>query len=148
MFMMVVTCAFPCYSRYYEDNVYKCEANLEIIGRALENYAGDHHGEYPPSLSYLVPRYLASIPICSTIGIDTYSCGYMPGKGEYFICCFGKNHKLLSENEPYFSSKKGKSHHNLQYLRSSDSEKTLDTATSLILLGILAVVSFLTYRKK
>lgn len=146
-FILLGAAILPCYSQYYHDSVEQCESNLSTICRALDDYARDNRGEYPPSLSYLVPRYIAAIPNCPSIGIDTYSCGYMPGKNEYVVCCFGKNHKLLLDNQPVYT-RKGKQSPSIPYTRSTDSEKTLDTATSLILLGILAVVSFLVYRKR
>jgi hypothetical protein len=82
------------------------------------------------------------------VGIDTYSCGYQAGPKEYRICCFGKNHKQLSDNLPAYDSKLRNIPKNPPFHNSSDSEKSLDAATSLLLLGIMAVVSFLTYRKK
>lgn len=143
-------CASPGYSRFYhEDNPYLCEQNLVNIKNCLEAYKKENNSRYPPSLSFLVPRYLQSIPSCPSIGNDTYSCGYRYNeeRTEYTICCFGKNHKSLSENEPEFNRQMRTSGQG-SYSSSANSERSLDTATSLILLGILAVVSFLTYRKK
>jgi len=125
-----------------------CRANLQNIATALEMYAADNAGDYPPLLSYLTPSYLSFIPVCPNVEIDTYSCSYKPGKKDFYVCCLGNNHPELLENMPAFSSKQRLIETPNPDYKGPEDEKKVDTATSLILLGVLAIFSYLTYRKK
>jgi len=66
----------------------KCMSNLKQIGIALHVYAMDHDGEFPDSLSLLVPRYVSdpSIFVCPDAranGIPgTLHYGYVSGLSE------------------------------------------------------------------
>lgn len=71
---------FWCYRydqsvKHYE----ACQANLKIIGTALEMYSTDHSGHYPQVLSDISPQYVASIPTCPGADNDTYSKVYQGG---------------------------------------------------------------------
>ena len=42
----------------------QCRSNMKNIGTALELFASDNDGLYPPTLNNLTPDYLKSIPQC------------------------------------------------------------------------------------
>ena len=72
-----------------------CMSNCKNIGVALEMYASDNGGSFPPSLKpYLIPNYLKTIPTCPAAGHDTYSDSYRwHGQPEnYTFYCSGLNH--------------------------------------------------------
>jgi hypothetical protein len=144
--LMAVT-AVPLLAQHYR-HYSSCRANLQNIATALEMYATDNGGEYPPLLTYLTPSYLSYIPICPNAEIDTYSCSYKQGKKEFYVCCLGNNHPELLENMPAYSSKQRLIETSNPAYKGPEDEKKVDTATSLILLGVLAIFSYLTYRKK
>ena len=125
-----------------------CSSNLRAISSAIELYARDNGAQYPPMLSYLSPVYMNTFPQCPSIGIDTYSCGYVRRQGGYHLCCVGKNHPELLEDMPAYDSKGGLITKTNPGYKGPDDEKNSDTATAVILLGVLSVVSYLTYRKK
>jgi len=61
--------------------LHTCELNLKNIATALEVYAEDYEGNYPPSLSYLTEKttssgdfYIESLPEC--VGLEKSSYGY------------------------------------------------------------------------
>jgi hypothetical protein len=149
MIVITISCgqSFARRSTYGESS--QCKANLRNISTALEMYATDNQGVYPPLLSYLSPHYLTYTPTCPSLGIDTYSCGYSATAGkEFYVCCIGKNHPEFMDNMPAYSSKQGAQETADPTYKGAEDEKRMDTATSLILLGVLSVVSYLVYRKK
>ncbi|MDQ7825546.1 MAG: hypothetical protein RDV48_22290 [Candidatus Eremiobacteraeota bacterium] len=135
------------YSNY--SNYYQCESNLRNLATALEMYATDNGGEYPEVLSPIMPAYINIIPSCPAMGVDTYSCGYKKTGREFQLYCLGKNHPELPENMPAYDSKLGiqTGNYNYSYNTPGEEHKT-DTAASLVMLGILTVISYLIYRKK
>ena len=88
-----------------------CRSNLKNVGTALEMYATDNIGRYPPSLSYLTTDYLKQLPTCPAAGYDTYSGGYMSRitPDSYVVYCSGHNHGDVGEppNLPAYSSRQG-----------------------------------------
>jgi len=79
-----------------------CCSNLKNIGTALEMYASDNSGVYPPTLAGLtVGNYLRVIPSCpgedeEDPSVDTYTPGYLrPTENTYRLCCKGKHHPIL-----------------------------------------------------
>ncbi len=96
-----------------------CQANLGRIATGMEMYATDHSGQYPKTLSELVPRYLPAIPSCPSTHNDTYTTGFQVGpeaptnlqggKEFFYIACSGKHHvsEGLEENLPAFSCTAG-----------------------------------------
>ena len=99
-----------------QSQVTACKSNLKNIGTALEMYATDNAGRYPPSLDYLTisgegGAYLRCIPVCPACEKDTYSSSYLHGNNPdcYFVYCSGHNHKAvnLEANAPAFDSATG-----------------------------------------
>lgn len=94
-----------------------CKSNLKNIAIALEMYAADNGGLYPPSLDCLTKpagtegAYLQSLPKCLVTDTDTYSPSYKitPEQERFRIYCSGSNHKLIKgkENLPGFDSIRG-----------------------------------------
>lgn len=87
-----------------------CESNLKNVGTALEMYATDAQGVYPPTLALVTPNYLKFIPTCPAAKRDTYSEGYTSHMhpDAYTVVCAGDNHKGLSApNYPQYSSAAG-----------------------------------------
>lgn len=76
-----------------------CESNLLLISQALDSYKTTH-GELPMNRHQLVPDYLQSLPVCPSVGIDTYrvAFGRRAGYGDpeddnyYLIRCTGMEH--------------------------------------------------------
>jgi hypothetical protein len=72
-----------------------CRSNGIVISRALEDYAAENSGLYPPSLSDLVPHYIDMIPKCPEADLDTYSHTYTTSDDcrNYTFQCSIKNHQ-------------------------------------------------------
>ena len=72
-----------------------CKVNLRLLGDALDSYARDHQGQYPPKLSELEVSYVKEFPHCPQAGVDTYRDGYQPSPdGRHFqLCCRGEHHR-------------------------------------------------------
>lgn len=82
-----------------------CKSNIKNIGTALEMYATDYSGKYPPAepgLDLLAPNYLRAIPSCPAAGEVTYSYAEGPdaelngsGYQDYYeVRCVGSNHTM------------------------------------------------------
>ena len=100
-----------------------CRANLKLIGTALEFYASDNAGAYPPALDYLTrpagtrgrygagDAYLKEMPCCPACGKDTYSESYLSSQNPdaYIVYCSGRNHDKagLEENAPIMGAATG-----------------------------------------
>lgn len=94
------------------DHTEACRQNLKNIATALEMYASDYNGNYPYSLSQLVPQYFKSIPHCPAAGSDTYTAGYATGRDAvqdehlsqdyYYLACNGHHHPEYQANLPAF----------------------------------------------
>jgi serine/threonine protein kinase len=86
-----------------------CENNCKNISIALEYYARDHKDKgYPDSLKEVIPKYLKSVPVCPSTGMDTYSVTYknLKNQGSYIFYCNGENHKdalNVGGNYPQYS---------------------------------------------
>lgn len=84
-----------------------CKSNLKNIATALEMWSTDNSGEYPPSLSQLVPDYLRMIPTCPAAEADTYSQTYRLSKSKkydytyYEVYCKGHHHAKAGSEEDY-----------------------------------------------
>lgn len=89
----------------------QCQSNLKNIGTALEMYAHDNQGHYPPRLSHISPKYLKSIPTCSAAKKDTYSDSYqVSSDAETFtVYCRGHYHSEVGAkpNFPQYNSMYG-----------------------------------------
>lgn len=79
-----------------------CRSNLKNIALALEMYASDNEGSYPPSLALLTRgNYLKAIPGCygedeDAAPVDSYSEGYQViGPKSFQLCCKGLRHPKL-----------------------------------------------------
>jgi serine/threonine protein kinase len=120
---------FRLYEKFNEkqkietQSVLSCTSNLFEISMALEAYARDHNGDYPPKLENLVPKYLKSIPTCPSAGRDTYSRSYLvreaednssgkktrgKSKSSYLIYCRGDYHKEAGVDQDRPRLEKGK----------------------------------------
>ncbi len=87
-----------------------CQSNLKNIGTALEMYATDNVGDYPPDLTFLLDAYyLRAVPTCPAVGYDTYSRGFSTVKGqkEFEVQCSGYHHSLTSRNFPRYNNAEG-----------------------------------------
>lgn len=89
-----------------------CKSNLKNLATALEMYASDHQGHYPPELSFLVSgRYLKTIPTCPSAGTDTYSRSYirLSDPDNFALCCAGNHHapSMIAPNNPAYSADQG-----------------------------------------
>ncbi|MCD6310819.1 MAG: hypothetical protein J7M18_08880 [Candidatus Eremiobacteraeota bacterium] len=89
----------------------RCKSNMQKIGIAIDKYAEDHDGQYPESLSDIVPDYIDSLPECPSSKL-TESYGYVLSEAqkEYTIYCKGENaHKRagIQTGWPQYNSWKG-----------------------------------------
>lgn len=121
-FLMIVllfgAILYPNYARARgQGQVTACKANLKNIATALEMYATDNNGDYPPSLDYLTRpgvygEYFKQLPVCPSAQEDTYSSSYTHKNGRhaaYKLYCSGHNHGVvgLEANMPGFDSNTG-----------------------------------------
>lgn len=84
-----------------------CEKNLRSLAAELERYrSAERH--YPIALSALVPDYLTGLPLCPSVGVDTYSGHYeaMENPDAFTIYCEGR-HSGLKLGFPLYSSTRG-----------------------------------------
>lgn len=94
-----------------------CKSNLKNIGTALEMYATDFEGRYPPSLSLLTPNYLKTLPECPSAATTSYimesglkAPGNEKKKKEFrHLECRGEHHKPvgLSAGYPRYNTVEG-----------------------------------------
>ena len=97
-----------------------CESNLKNIATALEMYATDYKGEYPPSLDYLTANlggqwgsYMKSIPLCPSCEKPyNYQKVEVDGSGVFILYCGGTNAhsatgKVGDGNFPQYTPLKG-----------------------------------------
>ena len=71
-----------------------CKSNLKNMATALELYASDFGGRYPPRLEQLSKgSYLKQIPTCPAAGEMTYT-NYHASQNpdDYHLACSGDNH--------------------------------------------------------
>lgn len=89
------------------EKVRRCNDNLRLLGAALELYAKDAEGAYPPTLQGITPLYLKSIPTCPAACADTYSGGYATAADAFTIACKGRFHEDAGQapDLPVISSK-------------------------------------------
>lgn len=104
-----LACYMHWESKHFE-GLSKCKVNLNLFQTELEAYRVDNHGELPPSLSYLTPTYLKTLPKCPEAGTDTYSQSYefVNAPPIYTIGCTGLHHAAIGVgwvNFPQFSSR-------------------------------------------
>ena len=70
-----------------------CRANLKNIATALEMYATDNQGLYPPTMDRLYPAYLIKAPYCDSNRARTYD--YRPlanqEKPGFLVSCAGQH---------------------------------------------------------
>jgi prepilin-type N-terminal cleavage/methylation domain-containing protein len=86
-----------------------CEANLKNIGLALDQYAADNKGKYPPYLGKLTPRYLYSLPSCPSTKLE-YQYTYTQLPDRYTVWCNGPEAHVLvrtPEGFPQYDNLKG-----------------------------------------
>lgn len=88
-----------------------CSVFCVRIGKALEEYAADNNGSYPPNLSYLIPKYIKAIPTCPAAKRDTYSGSYQVSldSESFTFFCSGNNHPAIKAgpNLPMYNSNTG-----------------------------------------
>jgi len=90
-----------------------CESNIKNLATALEMYATDNNGHYPPSLEYLTKNtdsepgtcYLKTLPLCPSSRLK-YSYGYIVNNNpdNFTLWCTVKNshmYALLPYNRCY-----------------------------------------------
>ena len=95
----------------------QCQSNLKNMAVALEMFKEENQGEYPVTLSQLMPGYLRIIPTCTAAKKDTYSSAYRsfsidPDKNNrdgFFLYCKGNHHRWvgIDENYPQYNSRSG-----------------------------------------
>lgn len=75
-----------------------CKSNCKNIATALEMYASDMGGRYPPtaglSAKLTTGGYLKTIPTCPAAGTNTYSAQYKAEQtpDAFSFWCIGNNH--------------------------------------------------------
>lgn len=75
-----------------------CKSNLKNIATALEMYASDNKGDYPPTLDELTRKslygpYLKTIPTCQAADKMTYTNYQVSQRPQAFsFACCGNNH--------------------------------------------------------
>jgi hypothetical protein len=88
-----------------------CETNEKNLGVALELYSTDNAGHYPPSMSFLIPKYIRIMPTCPAAGTDSYSATYREQRcpDAYSFYCQGANHRGATgySNYPEYNSTQG-----------------------------------------
>lgn len=75
---------------YYPSRLAACRSNLKNLATALDLYADDYHGHYPPDLRRLLPGYLKTLPTCPGAGKQTYR--YELAAHRFSLTCVGENH--------------------------------------------------------
>lgn len=98
-------------TKFYQKVVSKsirtaCKCNLKNIATALEMYATDNNGYYPPDLKKLLPDYLAQLPQCPVKGMN-YVYEASKNRKNFILYCNGEQHKNLGITGPAYSSKSG-----------------------------------------
>lgn len=83
-----------------------CKCNLKNIGTALEMYATDNNGYYPPDLKKLNPLYLEQFPQCPVKGMN-YVYEVSKDRKSYILYCNGEQHKDLGITGPAYTSTSG-----------------------------------------
>lgn len=83
-----------------------CKCNLKNIATALEMYATDNNGYYPPDLKKLTPDYLEKLPQCPVKGAN-YVYEVSKKKDSFIIYCPGEQHKDLGITGPAYGSNSG-----------------------------------------
>lgn len=89
-----------------------CQQNMRNIGTALDMYASDNGGCYPPKMEMLTPDYLQTIPACPSSRTNRgYIDSYRVSKdfNAYTFYCQGDNHSAVGvdKNFPHYNSKEG-----------------------------------------
>ena len=88
-----------------------CDDNLKHIGSAALLYSNDNGGRFPTALSQLAPTYLAEIPTCASVGVDTYTSGFVSASNpdSFTVVCSGTNHAGvgIQANYPQFTCSEG-----------------------------------------
>jgi hypothetical protein len=51
-------------SLWIKNHFTRCQSHLKNLGTAMDMYAADNDGSYPPSMEMVTPKYLAEIPSC------------------------------------------------------------------------------------
>ncbi len=90
-----------------------CKTNLKNIGTAMEMYATDWSGRYPPNLETLVPEYLDELPSCPAAGEFRYAFEGSESERNinryrdyFYLYCQGEHHTAVGVpgNLPAFDS--------------------------------------------
>ena len=86
----------------YQGLHFACESNLKNIATALEMYATDNEGKYPPSLRLLVEnsdyQYIKKIPVCPS---SHSSYGYEVSQDSYNFTLWCGKERSHSKTYPY-----------------------------------------------
>jgi hypothetical protein len=85
-----------------------CKSNFKNIGTAMEMYSENNGGRYPPSLSYITPNYLRTIPTCPSAGMQTYMYINRSDPDIYTVWCSGASHKgMFAPGFPQYDAIQG-----------------------------------------
>ncbi len=83
-----------------------CKSNLKNIATALEMYASDFGGRYPPGLEQLtVGNYLKLVPTCPSAGKMTYTDSYQVAQYPEGFRFVGRYHEIPSQAKPAMMQK-------------------------------------------
>ena len=117
MFLLIIAgSAFfivPNFMRARTGSFYtQCQSNCKNMGIALKMYYDDNNGEYPRTLTTLMPDYLRVMPTCAGSGSSRgYIESYQVSEDlkAYTFYCKGRNHFWigLKKNYPQYSSREG-----------------------------------------
>ena len=94
-----------------QEQLILCESNLRNLSTAIEIYAKDNEGLYPPDLDYITYhkiKYLDKLPICPVSGTSYIYMVSMSLDG-YTLCCGKKNSHFYDKNGywPQYWSREG-----------------------------------------
>jgi len=103
--VLVLTAMLPWFLRGIRGpQLDRCRSNTGAISTALEMYASDFYGRYPPDLATLVRSgQLKAIPNCPVAGFDNYSATYHASAAPdgFSFGCAGRHHGEPSQAKTY-----------------------------------------------
>ena len=105
MLVILLAALFPWFLQAFRGpQLDRCRSNTREISSALEMYASDFHGRYPPDLATLLRSgHLEAIPTCPTTGFDNYSATYHVSAAPdgFSFGCAGRHHGEPSRAKTY-----------------------------------------------
>jgi len=92
---LLMAIMLPTYARARATSEYgACKENLAQMATAFEMYAGENGGIYPNRADLIVPRFIAYMPTCPSVGIPNYRVQTWAYPHAFTIYCRGEAHAL------------------------------------------------------